>query len=404
VGDVDYLILGAGPAGCRAAQAIRRRDTRTRVVILAEESIPFTNRIVLSKEFLKSDELTPEQAVAVPAGAFERLGIELRLGRRVARLEPEDRVVDLEDGERIAYARCLIATGARPLALPVPGFDRPGVHTLRTLADALALRTAARSADRAVVIGGGLIGAEVACALATRGLQVTLIAREAWLWGHLAPEPVGRAAGGELERGGVVLRMERFVTAIHAEAGGLAVETAGGEVFRAPIVAAGVGVRANLDFLAGSELLDPAGGVRVDAALRTSAPDLWAAGDVAAFADPLFGVRHRVEHWLHAQHQGRLAGDNMAGDEKTYARVSSYDTRLFDLPVRVTGAPDLADRWTEGGLSSDGGLTALGWRGERLVAGYTLGSKSAGEDIARRIESGSEVADRELRRPGRGSP
>jgi NADPH-dependent 2,4-dienoyl-CoA reductase/sulfur reductase-like enzyme len=392
VDEVDYLILGAGPAGCRAAQTIRRRDTRSRVVILAEERVPFTNRIVLSKEFLKSDALTREQAVAVPAGAFERLGIELRLGRRVSRLDPEGRAVDLTDGERIAYARCLVATGARPLALPVPGFDLPAVHTLRTLDDALELRAAAKSADRAVVIGGGLIGAEVACALATRGLLVTLIAREPWLWGHLAPEPVGRAAGRVLERGGVALRMERSVTAIHGDAGGLAVETASGEIFRAPLVAVGVGVRTNLDFLAGSELLDPAGGVRVDATLRAPVPGLWAAGDVAAFDDPLFGVRHRVEHWLHAQHQGRLAGDNMAGDEKTYARVSSYDTRLFDLPVRVTGAPDLADRWTEADAAGDGGLVALGWRGERLVAAYTLGSKGADEDIARRIESGHEAA------------
>lgn len=403
--EVDYLILGAGPAGCRAAQAIRRRDTSGRVVILTEESVPFTNRIVLSKEFLKSDQLAPEQAVAIPAGALERLGVELRIGCRISRLDPEGAVVELADGERVAYRRCLVATGARPLALPVPGFDLPGVHTLRTLDDALALRRAAESADRAVVIGGGLIGAEVGCALATRGVKVTLVARESWLWGHLAPEPVGRAAGRELERGGVGLRMERLVTEIHAAGRELAVEMASGEVLRAPLVVAGVGVRTNVDFLAGSPLVEPTGGVRVDARLRTSAPGLSAAGDVAAFDDPLFGVRHRVEHWLHAQHQGRLAGENMTGDEKVYARVSSYDTRLFDLPVTVVGAPDLADRWTEAGISNDEKLTALGWREERLVAAYLLGSKAGTEDIVKRIESGVEPVEGKLSpRPGRGSP
>ncbi|HET6618141.1 MAG TPA: NAD(P)/FAD-dependent oxidoreductase [Gemmatimonadota bacterium] len=404
MGEVDYLILGAGPAGCRAAQTIRRRDTSGRVVILTEEPVPFTNRIVLSKEFLKSDLLTPEQAVAIPAGALDRLGVELRIGRRISRLDPEDAVVELADGELIAYRRCLIATGARPLALPVPGFDLPGVHTLRTLDDALALRRAAQCAARAVVIGGGLIGAEVACALAARGMEVTLVAREFWLWGHLAPEPVGRAAGRELERGGVGLHMERVVTAIHADGSDLAVETASGEVLRAPLVVAGVGVRTNVDFLAGSELLEPTGGVRVDARLRTTAPGLWAAGDVAAFDDPLFGVRHRVEHWLHAQHQGRLAGENMMGDEKVYARVSAYDTRLFDLPVTVVGAPDLADRWTEAEISSDERVTALGWREERLVAAYLLGSKAATGDMVKRIESGAESVEEKLSpRPGPGS-
>ena len=384
--EVDYLILGAGPAGCRAAQAIRRRDAGGQVVILTDESVPFTNRIVLSKEFLKSDDLPAERAQVVPAEVFARLGIEVRARERVERLDSESRVAELASGGRIAYDRCLVATGSRPLALPVPGFDLPGVHTLRTLEDALALRVAARSADRAVVIGGGLIGAEIACALASRGTKVTLLARETWLWGHLAPETVGRAASHALERGGIDLRMERTVVAIHADGKELAVETAVGEVFRAPLVPVGVGVRTNVDFLAGSELLDPGEGVRVDAGLRAAAPGLWAAGDVAAFDDPLFGVRHRVEHWLHAQHQGRLAGENMAGGEKAYARVSSYDTLLFGLPVTVVGAPDLAERWTAEEPLDDGEGTAFGWRGDRLVAAYRIGSGST-DDLTRRLEN-----------------
>lgn len=390
--DADYLILGAGPAGCRAAQAIRRRDALGRIVILTDESVPFTNRIVLSKEFLKSDDLPAERAQVVPAEAFARMGIEFSARERVERLDPESRVAELAGGGRIAYDRCLVATGSRPLALPVPGFDLPGVHTLRTLEDALALREAARRADRAVVIGGGLIGAEIACALVSRGVDVTLLAREAWFWGHLAPEPVGRAIGRVLMDGGVDLRMERTVVAIHADGEELAVETAVGEVFRAPLVAVGVGVRTNVDFLSGSELLEPGGGVRVDAGLRAEAPGLWAAGDVAAFDDPLFGVRHRVEHWLHAQHQGRVAGENMTGERRVYARVSWYDTRLFELPVTVVGAPELAERWTAGEPLDDGEGTAFGWRGERLVAAYRLGPGGPIEEIARRIEAGAEAA------------
>ncbi|HEU4464815.1 MAG TPA: FAD-dependent oxidoreductase, partial [Gemmatimonadota bacterium] len=192
---VDYLILGAGPAGCRAAQAIRRRDRTGRVVLITEEAVAFTNRILLSKEFLTSDDLPPERALVLPPDSFHALGIELRTREGVERLDPQARSVQLKSGERIAYGKCLIATGSRPLELPVPGFDLPAVHTLRTIEDAVALREHARGADRAVVIGGGLIGAEIACALSLRGLHVTLVAREAWLWGHIAPESVGRAVG-----------------------------------------------------------------------------------------------------------------------------------------------------------------------------------------------------------------
>lgn len=389
--DADYLILGAGPAGCRAAQAIRRRDKSGRVIVLTDESVPFTNRILLSKEFLKSDELTPERALVLPAEAFRQKGVEIRTRERVERLDPHARAVELAGGGRMEYLRCLVATGSRPLALPVPGFDLPGVHTLRTVEDALALREAARRANRAVVIGGGLIGAEIACALVSRGLDVTLLAREAWFWGHLAPEPVGRAIGRVLMDGGVDLRMESTVVAIHADGTELAVETTDGDLLRAPLVAAGVGVRYNVDFLAGTGLLEPGRGVRVNERLEAGAEGVWAAGDVAAFEDPVFGSRHHVEHWLHAQHQGRVAGENMTGERRVYARVSWYDTRLFELPVKVVGAPDLAERWTEEEPFDDNRGDALGWRGERLVAAYRLGPGGSIEDIARRIEAGAEA-------------
>jgi NADPH-dependent 2,4-dienoyl-CoA reductase/sulfur reductase-like enzyme len=394
VPDADYLILGAGPAGCRAAQAIRKRDRSGRIAILTEESAPFTNRIILSKEFLTQDELAPERAFVLQSEAFRAMEIDLRTRTRVERLDPETRIVELAGGGRLAYDRCLIATGSRPLELPVSGFRLPGVHTLRTVEDALELRDAAREAERALVIGGGLIGAEIACALTTRGLGVTLLAREEWLWGHLAPEPVGRAVGQALERGGVELWMERTVVGIRAVGGELAVATAGGEEVRAPLVVAGVGVRYNVEFLARSGLLEPGRGVRANERLETDAAGLWAAGDVAAFADPVFNSRHHVEHWLHAQHQGRVAGENMTGAQNVYARVSWYDTRLFDLPVMVVGAPELALRWSVEEPFDGGRGIALGWRGERLVAAYRLGPGGAIDEIARRIEAGAEPAER----------
>jgi len=405
VNGADYLILGAGPAGCRAAQTIRRRDRQGRVILLTDEPVPFTNRILLSKEFLTSDDLPPERAVVLSPASFRAQSIEPRTRERIELLDPEARSVELASGEKIAYGKCLIATGSRPLDLPVPGFDLPGVHTLRTIEDAVALREHARGADRAVVIGGGLIGAEIACALSLRGLNVTLVAREEWLWGHIAPESVGRAVGEALRARGVELRLGGIVVAIHAAGRQLAVECGDGELLRAPLVAAGVGVRYNVEFLADTGLLEPGRGVRVNQWLETESPGLWAAGDVAAFDDPVFGSRHHVEHWLHAQHQGRMAGENMTGERKVYRRVSRYDTRLFDLAVTVVGAPELAERWTEKEPFAAGTGTALGWSGERLVAAYRLGAGGAIEAIARRIGEEVEAVVPELTPPrSPGSP
>ena len=374
------------------------------MVLVTEEPVPFTNRILLSKEFLTSDDLPPERALVLPPDSLHALGIELRTRDRIERLDPEARSVELESGETIGYGKCLVATGSRPLRLPVPGFDLPGVHTLRTIEDAVALRESARRADRAVVIGGGLIGAEIACALALRGLHVTLVARETWLWGHLAPQSVGRAVGEALQARGVELRLGRIVVAVHAEGKELAVECGDGELLRAPLVAAGVGVRYNVEFLAGTGLIEPGRGVRVNRWLETEAPVLWAAGDVAAFEDPVFGSRHHVEHWLHAQHQGRLAGENMTGERKAYSRVSWYDTRLFDLAVMVVGAPELAERWTAEEPIKETG-TALGWSGERLVAAYRVGAGGSVEALARRIEDEAEAPAVGLSRPrSPGSP
>ena len=146
--DADHLIVGGGPAGCRAALAIRQRAPASRVVLVTDEPVPFPNRILLSKEFLTSDPPV-ERAVALPAAAFQRAGVEILTGRCVLRLDPTSRTAELDDGRTIAWERCLVASGARPLSLPIPGFALPGVHVLRTIADAIAIRDAARRAGAA---------------------------------------------------------------------------------------------------------------------------------------------------------------------------------------------------------------------------------------------------------------
>lgn len=388
---VSYAIVGAGPAGTTAAEAIRRRDPDGSILVVSADPHPLYNRILLSKEFLKHDEVAPDQVVMRPREVYAAREIGLRTGVRATALDPEARSLLLEDGSVIAFERCLLATGAVPRTLPVPGGELPGVRTLRSLDDAVALRRAAREVDRAVLIGGGLIGVEVAAALTSRGIACTLLAREPWIFGHVGPEPVGRGIERILEEGGVEIRRETTVTAIEATAGDrLRVVADHGEIL-APLVVLGVGVRYNGEFLVGSGLAGPDGGVPVNRFLETEAAGIWAAGDVAAFDDPLLGTRHHVEHWTHAQHQGRHVGLAMTGERLPYERVSSYDTELFGTSIRVFGAPEMAKRWTPRGEPEEGEGLAVGEADGRVVAVYRIGPAGDPGELEEAIERGASA-------------
>jgi NADPH-dependent 2,4-dienoyl-CoA reductase/sulfur reductase-like enzyme len=396
----DLVVVGAGPAGTRAAESARRRERDARIVVLSEDRHPFYNRILLSKEFLRRDDLAPERVVIKPRPEWEAQGIELRTGPRVVALDPDERRLTLADGATIAFQRCILAPGTRPLTLPVPGGDR--LRYLRSLDDAVDLRAAARAADSAIVVGGGLIGIEVAAALAERGLQVRLLVREAWPLGHVAPEPLGRAVERALRSGGVDVVLETLVAAVGVEDGVTRLRTMAGETIVAPLVLAGVGVGCATQFTPPA-MRGPRGELLVDAALETRAPGIFAAGDVAAWDDPVLGVRHRVEHWLHAQHQGRRAGENATGERGIYARVTAYDTALFGTAITAHGAPDLAREWCVRGDLPEGPGATLGLDGGRLVGAIEVGRTEDTPLLGRAIETwgrgGAPRADLAANRP-----
>ncbi len=372
------------------------------MVVVSADPHPFYNRIVLSKDFLKNDAIAPEQVTIKPVALWERQGIELRLGCRVVGLDAGAREALLGTGEVLRYDRCLVSTGASPLLLAVPGSSGPGVHTLRSLGDALRLRRAAGLAGRVVVVGGGLIGIEVAAAMAERGLRSTVIEREPWLFGQVAPEPVGLALRAVLEAGGVEVVTGASVTGFHRDEGGLWVEarptregrgrTEPGPAahaawgYRGELAVMGVGVRPETGFLANVERMAD-GGIVVDECLQ-AAPGLWAAGDVAAYPNARAGLRHRVEHWLHAQHQGRVAGANMAGEALRYAEITSYDTEVFGTPIQVLGTPALAEEWSVEGFDGAAAGVAWGLRRGRVVAAYRFGKTVVSlSDIKLRLTS-----------------
>jgi 3-phenylpropionate/trans-cinnamate dioxygenase ferredoxin reductase subunit len=320
----DVLLIGGGVASVRCARTLRREGFDGRILLIGDErTLPY-NRPPLSKELLRDD--LPDALVhAEPATWYERRKVEFRLGTTVVGLDVEARTAELWDGALVRYEKCLLATGAAPRTLPVPG--GAGVPTLRTLADARRLRaTATGNGDqRAVVIGGGLIGVEVASSLASLGLSPTLLAIENRLWAGRLGEELSAWAVGRLRDGGVEVRLEtRASEVLDGRA-----RTAAGEI-DGNLLLAGVGVEPRVGLAEGAGL-EVADGIVVDGEGRTSDPTVWAAGDVARS-----GAR-RDEHWHHARSSGERAALSMLGRTLDPQRAPWTFSEVAGTPFDVVG-------------------------------------------------------------------
>jgi 3-phenylpropionate/trans-cinnamate dioxygenase ferredoxin reductase subunit len=326
---VDVLLIGGGVASVRCARALRRGRFDGSILLVGDErELPY-NRPPLSKELLR-DDLPDELVHAEPATWFERRNVELRRGTTVTELDVEARTAELWDGELVTYERCLLATGAAPRTLPVPG--GAGVPTLRTLADARRLRAAALEAEGqpAVIVGGGLIGVEVASSVASLGVRTTLLATDDRLWGGALGQELSTWALERLREGGVEVRLGTQVTEV---VDGRA-WTAAGEV-DGTLLLAGVGVqpRTGIAEAAGLNVDD---GIVVDDAGRTSDPNVWAAGDVARSGAT------RDEHWHHARDSGERAAVSMLG-EAPRKRAPWTFSEVAGTPFDVLGDGSHAD-------------------------------------------------------------
>jgi 3-phenylpropionate/trans-cinnamate dioxygenase ferredoxin reductase subunit len=333
--DVTFLIVGAGLAGAKAAEALRAEGFDGRVVLVGEEVERPYERPPLSKGYLLG---TAERDTIYvhPQSWYGEHDVELRLGTVVTGLDPAGHQVTLGDGTRVPYSKLLLATGSSPRRVPVPGGDRDGVLYLRRAEDSDRIKTTLQSASRVAVVGAGWIGLEVTAAARAAGAQVTLL-ETAWLplLAVLGPEVAEVFAGLHRDHG-VDARFNTQVNAIQETAGGLGVSLADGERVDADAVAVGIGITPNTQ-LARAAGLEVDNGVVVDAALRTSDPDIYAAGDVANAFHPLLGRSIRVEHWANALNQPKTAAKAMLGREAAYDRVPYFFTDQYDLGMEYSG-------------------------------------------------------------------
>jgi NADPH-dependent 2,4-dienoyl-CoA reductase/sulfur reductase-like enzyme len=407
-----HVIVGAGLAGAKAAEALRTEGFSGRVILVGDEREHPYERPGLSKGYLTGSEERSSLFVHESSWYASR-EIELHLGQPAVRLDPGARELALADSTVLGYDRLLIATGASPRRLPVPGTELGGIHHLRKLSDAERLRgglqALGRENGRLLVVGGGWIGLEVAAAARGYGAEVSIVEQEATpLHQALGPELGGFFA--QLHRDhGVDLYPGRTVTGFAGQDGMVlcAHLDDGDEVpAHAVVVAVGAAPETGLAEAAGLALADRAegGGVAVDSALRSSDPAVFAAGDVANAEHPLFGRRLRVEHWANALNAGPAAARSMLGREVVYDRVPYFFTDQYDLGMEYSGfaTPDDYQRVVVRGDLGKREFIAF-WLAEdgRMLAGMNVNVWDVTEPIQRLVRSARPVDAEALADPAR---
>lgn len=347
----DYLLIGGGRTSANAAQSIRSIDKTGTIAIVAAENRKPYDRPPLSKNFLVGRPPNAEDVESKPDDFFEVQKVELLKGVAAQSIDRNAKTVTLADGRAVAYGKLLIATGARPRILDLPGAE--GVLYLRTADDAIAIRDRAKQVKNVTVIGSGFIGTEVASWLADAGAETTVVGREAYPWEKFLSSTSGNFLKNYLESKGVRLHMNAKPTAIE----GKDVVLEDGSRIMGDAVVAGLGVDLNTEIAAGAGLqLDEKNAIKTDSKLRTDDPNIWAAGDVAAFEDKTAGKRWHAEHYMNATWQGEQVGKNMAGEESDYDKVAYFFSDMFDIsfvlrgdaqsnqnPVKVIGDVDGAE-------------------------------------------------------------
>jgi len=367
----SIVIVGGGAAGVAAAEMVRRRGYDGPLTLISADTDPPVDRPNLSKDFL-AGEAQDDWIPLWPTDFYEEHRIELLLGRRVSSIDLAKRSVRLDDGSDRPYGALLLATGADPVRLPIPGAEDDRVRYLRSFADSRAIVERAATAKHVVVAGASFIGLEVAASLRARGIAVDVVAPESTPLERVMGVEVGRLVRSLHEKQGVTFHMGQTVARID----GRTVTLSGGASIDSDFLVMGVGVKPSLA-LAEQAGLAMDRGISVSEYLETNAPGVFAAGDVARWPDPHTGERIRVEHWVVAERQGQTAARNMLGARERFDAVPFFWSRHYDATINYVGH---AERWDE--VSIDGSLEALDCSVEYRRGGKTLAVATIGRDRA----------------------
>jgi 3-phenylpropionate/trans-cinnamate dioxygenase ferredoxin reductase subunit len=396
--DQTFVIVGASLAGAKAAETLRDEGFDGRVVLIGSEHERPYERPPLSKDYLRG-EVGREKVYVHDEGFYGGHDIELRLGRTAVGLDSAGSAVTLDDGERLRYDRLLLATGAEPRRLAIPGAQLEGVLYLRSVEDSDALRERLDRGGSVVVVGAGWIGSEVAASARQRGLDVTLV--------EPAGVPLERVLGPEVGAiyrdvhadHGVRMLMGTGVAAFEGDTAVERVRTDGGRELECDLVVVGIGVlpRTQLAAQAGLATDD---GILVDEHLQTGVPGVFAAGDVANAHHPFYGERVRVEHWANALHQGPVAARAMLGRPAAYDRIPYFFSDQYDVGMEYAGFAREWDRVVFRGDPATRELIAFWLSGDRIVAGMNVNVWDVTDTIQRLIRERVTVDDRRLADPG----
>ena len=367
----SIVIVGGGAAGVAAAEMLRRRGYAGPVTLISADADPPVDRPNLSKDFL-AGEAQDDWIPLWPNDFYVEQCIDLVLGRRVTSIDTAKRIVRLDDGSERQYGSLLLATGADPVRLPIPGATDDRVRYLRSFADSRAIVERAAAAGHVVVAGASFIGLEVAASLRARGIAVDVVAPDSTPLERVMGVEVGRFVRSLHEAHGVTFHLGQTV----AQIDGRTVRLSGGAAIDCDFLVLGVGV------LPAVALAEQAGlamdrGISVNEYLETSAPGVFAAGDVARWPDPHTGERIRVEHWVVAERQGQTAARNMLGARERFEAVPFFWSRHYDATINYVGH---AERWDN--VSIDGSLEGLDCSVEYRRGGKTLAIATVGRDRA----------------------
>ena len=337
----DFLIVGGGLAGVTAAETLRAADAEGSVLILSAEHLPPYHRPPLSKGYLTGRE-NEARLLIRPESFYRDQKIELQLSSRVLSIDPVRRMITTSAGET-GYGQLLVATGGVPNRLRVPGVELVGVFNLSSKGDADAIRRAASGAKRVAVIGGSYLAMEIAISLKELGLYVTVIERGPQVLPYLKAPGISAYFKNYAESKGLAIWLDEKVAAIYGNSKVQELQTVSGKRLPCDLVAVAIGISPATEFLTGSGIALEHGYITVDERLRTSAANVYAAGDVTSFYDPVFGRRRQIQHWDNAIKQGRLAAYNMLGRRMRYDELSYFYSDLGDISFAVLGAPEEAD-------------------------------------------------------------